>query len=469
MIRNKMKLVFTFATVLVMCLEVVACTASSTASTALSTTTFQTSSTTTAFGSSTTSTATTSTSSAAATGLNKIQHFVFIMQENRSFDSYFGTYPGANGIPSGISFVDPHDGTTVTPYHDTNNVNLGGPHGWVNAQADIDTGKMDGFLNQAYKGTNANGTPFVPGTKPGTNPKDVMGYHDYHEIPNYWNYARLYVLQDAMFESVASYSLPAHLYMLAGQSGGYTGYKQTQPSTYNFPEITELLTSGKIDWKYYVTSGALPDTEDDQVVGSQSQQQQDPDKYTLWNPLPAFPKVQNDPTQRSRLQSTAQFYKDAAGGNLPQVSWVIPSSPVSEHPPAGVKEGMAYVTGLVNAIMQGPNWNTTAIFISWDDWGGFYDHVTPPQVDQYGYGIRVPGLIISPYAKENYIDHNTYSFESWLRIVEERFDVNPMTARDTNASDMLSAFDFTQKPRLPYILKPSGDTAYPASLQKISH
>lgn len=403
-------------------------------------------------------------------GLEKIQHFVFIMQENRSFDSYFGTYPGANGIPPGISFVDPHDGTTVTPYHDTNDINLGGPHGWDNAQADIDNGKMDGFLNQAYTGINANGTLVTPSNQPGHNPKDVMGYHDYHEIPNYWNYAELYVLQDYMFESVASYSLPAHLYMLAAQSGGYTGYKQSQPSTYNFPEITELLTSGKIDWKYYVTSGTLPDTDDAHVVGSQSQEEQNPDKYTLWNPLPAFPKVQNDPAQRSRLQGTSQFYKDAADGNLPQVSWVIPSSAVSEHPPASVSDGMAYVTGLVNSIMEGPDWNSTAIFISWDDWGGFYDHVPPPKIDQYGLGIRVPGLVISPYARENYIDHNTYSFESWLRIVEERFDIHPMTARDTNARDMINAFDFTQKPRAPIILSPTREgSVYPQPLQKIEH
>lgn len=452
--------IFSSTIVLVMCIEVAACASATTSSSVLTTSTILISS---------TSTNTTTTSSVAASGLNKIQHFVFIMQENRSFDSYFGTYPGANGIPAGVSFIDPVSGTKIAPYHDTNDVNLGGPHGWINAQADIDSGKMDGFLTQAYKGLNANGTPFVPSKKAGHNPQDVMGYHDYHEIPNYWNYAREYVLQDAMFESVASYSLPAHLYMLAAQSGGYTGYKQTKPTTYNFPEITELLTSGKIDWKYYVTSGTLPDTENDQVVGSQSEEVQDPDKYTLWNPLPAFPTVQNDPAQRSRLQGTSQFYQDAADGKLPQVSWVIPSSPVSEHPPAGVKEGMGYVTGLVNAIMQGPDWNTTAIFISWDDWGGFYDHVIPPNVDQYGYGIRVPGLIISPYAKENYIDHNTYSFESWLKIVEERFDVNPMTARDTNASDMLNAFDFTQKPRQPIILQPNGTTAYPAPLQQISH
>jgi phospholipase C len=404
-------------------------------------------------------------------GLEKIQHFVFIMQENRSFDSYFGTYPGANGIPPGVSFVDPHDGSTVTLYHDTNDINRGGPHGWDNAQADIDSGKMDGFLSESYKGINADGTSFNPSNTPGRNPKDVMGWHDYREIPNYWNYAQLYVLQDRMFESVASYSLPAHLYMLAAQSGGYVGYRgQPMPTTYNFPEITELLTSGKIDWKYYVTSGKLPDTEDDHVVGSQSQEEQNPDKYTLWNPLPAFPKVQNNPAQRSRLQGTSQFYKDASDGNLPQVSWVIPSGAVSEHPPAGVREGMAYVTGLVNSVMEGPDWDSTAIFISWDDWGGFYDHVPPPKVDQYGLGIRVPGLVISPYSRENYIDHNTYSFESWLKIVEERFDVNPMTARDTNALDMIDAFDFSQTPRLPVILSPTREgSSYPQPLQKIEH
>ncbi len=385
-------------------------------------------------------------SAEAPRGLNKIEHFIFIMQENRSFDSYFGTYPGADGLPQGVSFVDPTDGTTVTPFHDTKGVNRGGPHGWDNAQADINGGKMDGFLQQAYN---------VQGgiTGPATNPKDVMGWHDWHELPNYWNYARLFVLQDHMFESVASYSLPAHLYMLAGQSGGYVGSKgQAMPSTYNFPEITELLTSGKIDWKYYVTSGKQPDTEDGHVVGSNSDQEQSPDNYTLWNPLPAFPAVQDNPDQRSRLVDTAQFYDDAQNGTLPQVSWVIPSGAVSEHPPAGIREGMAYVTGLVNSVMQGPEWNTSAIFISWDDWGGFYDHVAPPQIDEYGLGIRVPGLVISPYAKQGYIDHATYSFESWLRIVEERFGVTPMTSRDTTASDMIDAFNFDQDPRQPVIL-----------------
>jgi phospholipase C len=172
--KNLTRLAFTLVTISVMCLEVAACTTSTTSSTALSTTTFQTTATVTTsrIGSTTTATLT---SSATASGLDKIQHFVFIMQENRSFDSYFGTYPGAKGIPSGVSFTDPHDGTTVTPYHDTNDINLGGPHGWINAQTDIDNGKMDGFLNQAYKGTNADGTPFVPGKKPGTQSQGCNG------------------------------------------------------------------------------------------------------------------------------------------------------------------------------------------------------------------------------------------------------------------------------------------------------
>jgi phospholipase C len=402
-------------------------------------------------------------------GLEKIQHFVFIMQENRSFDSYFGTYPGAEGLPAGVCLPDPTTGTCVAPYHDGNDVNRGGPHGWTNAKGAINDGTMDGFVSESYKGKSNNAcTPPAPDCTPGRDPRDVMGWHDWREIPNYWNYAYYFVLQDHMFESVASYSLPAHLFMLAAQSGGYVGSAgQAKPSTYNFPEITELLTSGRIDWRYYVTSGTTPDTDDGEVVGTNSQQQQHPHLYTLWNPLPAFPAVVSDPEQNSRLVDTAQFYQDARNGALPEVSWVIPSGAVSEHPPAGVREGMAYVTGLVNAVMEGPDWSTTAIFISWDDWGGFYDHVPPPAVDKYGFGIRVPGLVVSPYAKQGFIDHKVYSFESWLKIVEERFAVVPMTARDTSASDMIDAFNFNQPPRRPIILAPTtAGSPFPCPLNR---
>jgi uncharacterized protein (TIGR03437 family) len=384
---------------------------------------------------------------AAPPGLEKIQHFVFIMQENRSFDHYFGTYPSVEGTPPGACVPNPAGGPCVAPYHDTNLVNQGGAHNWINALNCIDGGLMDGFIAGAV-----------------SPPGDVMGWHDYRELPNYWDYAQLYVLQDRLFESITSYSLPAHLYMLAAQSGGYIGTGQPQPTSYTFTEITNLLGSGKIDWKYYVNRGKTAGAADGGVADVDS----DETTYTFWNPLPAFPSVKNDPTQFGRLTNAAQFYVDAQNGALPQVSWVIPNSDLSEHPPGNIVTGMTYVTGLVNAVMNSPLWNTTAIFIAWDDWGGFYDHVDPPTVDQYGLGIRVPGLVVSPYARQGYVDHKTYSWESWLRIIEERFGVSPMTGRDNTANDMSDAFDFTQQPRPPVLLSGTG-SPYPPTLQTLNH
>ena len=402
-------------------------------------------------------------------GLDKIDHFVFIMQENRSFDSYFGTYPGADGIPAGVTVPGPL-GNRVAPFHDPNDINRGGPHGWDNSAADIDGGKMDGFLVQSWRSVNARA--FAPGATTTGNPRDVLGWHDWREIPNYWDYARLYGLQDRMFESVSSYSLPSHLYMLAAQSGGYVGKTgagsvQPIPSQYDFPEITELLQSGTISWKYYVTPGTQPDVENGHIVNVLPSQPQSAKTYSLWNPLPAFPKVRTDPQQFNRLVDTSEFYSDCASGTLPQVSWVIPSGQLSEHPPASVSAGMAYVTGLVNAVMKSRDWDHTAIFIAWDDWGGFYDHVPPPSVDEFGYGIRVPGLVISPYAKQGYIDHKTASFDSWLKIVEERYGVASLTARDSVAYDLTDAFDFTQKARPPVLLSatPTG-SPYPPAPQR---
>ncbi|HXB72439.1 MAG TPA: alkaline phosphatase family protein [Candidatus Acidoferrales bacterium] len=384
---------------------------------------------------------------AAPPGLEKIQHFVFIMQENRSFDHYFGTYPGAEGLPPGVCVRNPAGGPCVAPSHDTQLVNQGGAHNWANALNCIDGGLMDGFIAGSTQ-------------KPG----DVMGWHDYRELSNYWNYASLYVLQDRLFESITSYSLPAHLYMLAAQSGGYIGTGQPQPLSYAFAEITQLLGGGKIDWRYYVNRGKTAGAADGGVANVDS----DETTYTFWNPLPAFPAVKNDPTQFGRLTNATQFYTDAQNGKLPQVSWIIPNSDLSEHPPGSIATGMNYVTGLVNAVMNSPEWNSTAIFIAWDDWGGFYDHVVPPKVDQYGLGIRVPGLVISPYARQGYVDHKTYSFESWLKIVEERFGVMPMTGRDNTANDMTDAFDFTEQPR-PLMLMNVAGSAYPPTPQSLAH
>jgi len=166
-----------------------------------------------------------STSSSSSFLSSKIKHIVIIMQENRSFDSYFGTYPGANGIPmrNGVPTVcvtDPHTGQCVKPYHDTNDINGGGPHGQTDATADIDGGKMDGFIAQAErtKGKGCGNNPECTQT----NADDVMGYHDQREIPNYWAYAKNFVLQDAMYEPNASWSLPEHLFLVSEWSAHCT-------------------------------------------------------------------------------------------------------------------------------------------------------------------------------------------------------------------------------------------------------
>jgi len=140
----------------------------------------------------------------------------------------------------------------------------------------------------------------------------------------------------------------------------------------------------------------------------------------IWNPLPDFVDVHQD-KQLANVQPLARFYRDALDGSLPAVSWVAPSQRFSEHPPASVRAGQAYVTSLINAVMRGPDWNSTAIFLAWDDWGGFFDHVRPPVVDMNGYGLRVPAIVISPYAKRGYIDHQTLSFDAYAKFIEDDF------------------------------------------------
>ncbi len=425
-------------------------------------------------------------------GIHRIQHVVVIMQENRSFDSYFGTYPGADGIPmtNGVPAVcvpDPETSQCVKPFHDPHDRNRGGPHGEAAAIADIDGGKMDGFIQQAIEGRRSvcRGS-FNPQCGAAGGPPDVLGYHDAREIPNYWAYARSFVLQDHMFEPNASWSLPAHLFMVSGWSahcttsdpmscknalqnpGGLSargGAARAQtPPVYAWTDLTYLLHKANVSWAYYVAEGTQPDCEGDQMTCVPKPQRVGTPE--IWNPLPWFATVRAD-GQVSNIQTISHFYAAARAGTLPAVAWVVPNGTVSEHPPALVSAGQAYVTGLTNAIMQGPAWPSTAIFVTWDDWGGFYDHVVPPKIDENGFGLRVPGLMISPYARRGYIDHQTLSFDAYLKFIEDDFlggrrldpatDGRPDPRPDVreNASQLgtlVADFDFDQPPRPPLIL-----------------
>ena len=435
------------------------------------------------------------TTTTAEAGIHKIQHVVVIMQENRSFDSYFGTYPGATGFPRNpdgsinVCVPDPQQGgACVAPYHDPNARNGGGPHGQVDAAADVNGGRMDGFVAEAEKGRRGCLDPTNPACTNSAVP-DVMGYHDAREIPNYWDYAGQFVLQDHMFEPNASWSLPEHLFMVSEWSAHCTipgqaascvnalqnpGTPGNQPLAglpgpnapdYAWTDLTYLLHKNSVSWGYYVVAGTEPDCENDSAV-SCAPVQQNARTPGIWNPLPYFDTVRND-GQLSNVQSVSNFYGAAKAGSLPSVSWVVPSGPVSEHPPATTTAGQAYVTSLVNALMRGPEWKSTAIFLAWDDWGGFYDHVQPPFVDQNGYGLRVPGLVISPYARRGFIDHQTLSFDAYAKFIEDDFlggqrldprtDGRPDPRPDVREQagilgNLVSDFDFNQAPRPPVLL-----------------
>ena len=172
-----------------------------------------------------------------------------------------------------------------------------------------------------------------------------------------------------------------------------------------------------------------------------------------WSAFDAVNHVRNSAMWAQHVVPWTQFVTDAAAGTLPAVSWVVTDGATSEHPPDSTCAGENETVTQLNALMQGPDWSSTVVFLTWDDFGGFYDHVPPPSVDQYGYGPRVPMLIISPYAKQGYISHKLYTFESVAKFIEERFQLPALTDRDANADDMLDSFNFFQTPQAPFILK----------------
>ena len=436
-----------------------------------------------------------STPTAPLIGIHKIQHIVVIMQENRSFDSYFGTYPGADGIPMkhGVPTAcvrDQPGRPCMKPFVDHADANIGGPHGHSAALKDIDGGRMDGFVRVRRHIKGPCTDPNDPNCVPAGAAIDVMGYHTGTDIPNYWTYAQDFVLQDHMFEPDSSWSLPAHLFMVSAWSADCTRHNDPSsctnavqtpgpkphtsdplhPSSYRAPtyawtDLTYLLHAHAVSWGYYVVPGREPDCANPATI-SCAPVTQNARTPGIWNPLPFFDTVRND-DQTGNIHSVQDFYHAAQRGRLPQVSWIVPSGSVSEHPPSRISDGVAYVTSLVNALMHGPEWNSTAIFLTWDDWGGFYDHVVPPHVDLNGYGLRVPALVISPYAKQGYIDHQVLSFDAYLKFIEDDFlggarldprtdgrpDPRPTVREGLSIlGNLTNDFNFNRAPRPPVIL-----------------
>jgi phospholipase C len=430
-------------------------------------------------------------------GIGHLQHLIFIVQENRSFDHYFGTFPGADGIPTEsngdftVCSPDPATGECARPYHNPNPIDAGGPHNQDAAVVDLNGGKMDGFVQMAETGRrvcppNA-GTDRCQWTNGPQGQPDVMGYHDAREIPNYWAYAEHYLLQDRLFAPSDSWTLPSHLFLVSGWSAicndprdpmscepsvGMNGlvdrkHRWIRPLLYAWTDITYLLDRAGVSWGFYAGTSLCTDAPCPPAADT-----------PLQNVLPSFTTVRNDKSL-SKIQPHDAFFTALRDGTLPSVSWIVPGhGGISEHPGNGapIQKGQAFVTNLVNAVMSSEYWDTSAIFVSWDDWGGFYDHVKPPVVDDVGYGFRVPGIVISPWVEPG-IDHQTLSFDAYLKLIEDLFldgqrldpktdgrpDPRPVVREDVDIlGDLRDEFDFDQEP-LPPLILPARPPPGPAS------
>jgi phospholipase C len=372
-----------------------------------------------------------------------IQHIIFIIKENRSFDNYFGQYPGADGATSGTTSA----GQVLTLRHTPDQVvDIG--HEWVAALTAVDDGKMDRFDLIPFGDVNG----------------QYMAYSQVSpsDIPNYYTYAQHFVLADKMFSSVHGDSFENHLYTIAAQAGGVITQKVGSvasskwgcdaPPTFllqaedesdgviseifpcfDFQTLADRLDGAGVTWKYYAPGEG--------------------ENGYAYNTYDEINHIRNTSLWTEHVVSDTQFVTDAAAGNLPAVSWLV-TGPDNEHPPASACLGENWTVQQLNALMQGPDWATSAVFLTWDDFGGFYDHVAPPPIDIYGLGPRVPLLIISPYALAGHISDTQYEFASVLKFIEDRYGLTPLTQRDANANDTTDSFNFSQTPLSPLVLNP---------------
>jgi phospholipase C len=362
--------------------------------------------------------------------ISTIQHTVFIIKENRTFDHYFGLFPGVDGATRGAV----SSGRTIPLNHVFDPPQLDNLcNSWDCAVEAFNGGRMDKF-------------DLIDG---GT----LNGYTQLKEqdIPNYWAYAHHFTLADRYFTSVHGPSLPNWLFAIAAQSGGViddgsggagalcdgtpaelvtvidsSGNRTTMSPCFSFPTLADKLETAGVSWKYYGTGP---------------------------NVFSTIRSIRNGSAWQKNFVPEAQFVLDAGAGQLPSVSWLATTEEADEHPPESPCPGENWTVKILNAVMQGPDWNFTVVFITWDDFGGLYDHVAPPQLDQFGLGPRVPLLIISPYPRPGHVSHTVYDHSSILKFAETRYGLSPLTSRDAAASNMLDSFDFTQPPLPPLILK----------------
>lgn len=377
------------------------------------------------------------------TACAQIQHIVIMDKENRSFDSMFGTFPGANGT---VFYVGA-DGKRHHLNHQPDQLISGISHGIDGARLAEDAGKMDRF--SSLRGAQQRGV-------------DVADSQFIHaDIPNYWTYASRFTLDDEFFSTIRGPSFSNHLFSIAGQGDNVAGNPvgsswgcdaaasdtvkfvapdgavSYRPPCFNFLTLGDLLDAQHIGWKYYAPG-------------------QGQSGY-IWSSYDAIKHIRMGSDWAKHVVNYPQFQSDAAAGALPPVSWLVQPFAVSDHPPASVCQGENWTVSQVNAIMSNPKeWAHTAIILTWDDFGGLYDHVVPPHGPngETMYGFRVPAIIISPFARPGFVDHTVFTTSSLLRFVEDTFGLSTLGALDARANSMMSSFDFAQHPLPPLRLTP---------------
>jgi phospholipase C len=347
-----------------------------------------------------------------------IQHVVVIMLENHTFDNYFGRYT----CPTGDSNCDSVNGVTLPRASDP----------------------VRSDFNHNAAATNA---AVVGGTTYGYPVRGQVQYTQ-TDIPIYWNYAMQFGLSDNFFTSMTTSSSPNHMVLVAAQNGGVyetgsqsgclsaqndlsysqknTGNPYWSYPCYNVKNMPALFKPNNISWRYYATTG-------------------------IWD---APNMIQPLYTSPDDVHKQGQFIKDVQSGNMADVSWITPPGhDGSDHPPSPTIPAQNYLADQINAVMNSPYWASTAIFVTWDDWGGFYDHVSPPQIDKLGLGPRVPLLVISPYAKQGYVSHALGEFASFDKFIESNWGLSNLGQRDANPniSNLMDFFNFSQTPQPPYI------------------
>jgi phospholipase C len=362
-----------------------------------------------------------------------IEHFIVLMQENHTFDNYFGMYPGADGIPAGTCMpTDPtvkENTDCIRPYHIGDRPIDDLDHSLGTFETQYNEGKMDGFV-YALNQRNQNGAL-------------TMGYYDDRDIPYYWNLADEYVLFDRFFSSDHGGSFANHMFWAAAQYGGSRASEEGYP---DLVTIFDRLQERGISWKFYVQNY------DPQInYRTLSQYSGNRASQIIWVPLLNIPRFLDDPKLASHIVDLSEYYKDLENGTLPAVAYIAPAG-ASEHPPGSIRSGQKFVKGLIQALMRSTAWDSSAFLLTYDDWGGWYDHVVPPQVDEHGYGLRVPAILVSPYARRGHIDSTVLDFTSIPKFIEENWDLKPLAERDAKANNFLSAFDFSQPGRVSYFI-----------------